>query len=65
VLLLKARPQVRRKNVMVFNKIRADLRRWWDIHVTIRELNQLDYDELSDLGIGRWQIPEIAHKGAI
>ncbi len=50
---------------MLFNKIRADLRRWWDIHVTIRELNQLDYDELGDLGIGRWQIPEIAHKRAI
>ncbi len=50
---------------MLFDKFRADLRRWWGIHVTIRELNQLDYDELSDLGIGRWQIPEIAHKGAI
>jgi uncharacterized protein YjiS (DUF1127 family) len=50
---------------MLFDKFRADLRRWWGIHVTIRELNQLDYDELSDLGIGRWQIPEIAHKRAI
>ena len=50
---------------MLFNKIRVQLRRWWDIHVTIRELNRLDYNELSDLGIGRWQIPELAHKGAI
>jgi len=62
---LKTRPQVRRKKVVLFNKIRVDLRRWWDIHVTIRELNRLDYNELSDLGIGRWQIPELAHKRAI
>ncbi|MBL6945661.1 MAG: DUF1127 domain-containing protein [Rhodospirillales bacterium] len=47
---------------MLFNVIRAGLRRWRDIHVTIRELNQLDDRELNDLGIGRWRIPEIAQR---
>ena len=62
---LKSKTASQKDKVMLFNKIRATLRRWWDIHVTIRELNRLDFNELSDLGIGRWQIPELAHKRAI
>ncbi|MBL6945935.1 MAG: DUF1127 domain-containing protein [Rhodospirillales bacterium] len=47
---------------MLFNIIRTGLRRWRDVHATIRELNQLDDRELDDLGIGRWRIPEIAQR---
>jgi len=45
---------------MTLENIRAELRRWWAVHLTISELEKLDYNELNDLGIGRWQIPDIA-----
>ena len=47
---------------MSFADFLARLRRWRDVHETIRELNQLDYHELNDLGIGRWRIAEIAKR---
>jgi uncharacterized protein YjiS (DUF1127 family) len=49
--------------IMSFTNILARLRRWCDVHETIRELNQLDDHELDDLGIGRWRISsEIAKR---
>jgi uncharacterized protein YjiS (DUF1127 family) len=47
---------------MSFTNILVRLRRWSDVHETIRELNQLDDHELNDLGIGRWRIAEIAKR---
>ncbi|UCH73360.1 MAG: DUF1127 domain-containing protein [Rhodospirillales bacterium] len=46
----------------MFRNIRVRLRRWSEVHETIRELNQLDDHELHDLGIGRWRIAEIAKR---
>jgi len=48
---------------MSFKTFRANLRRRWSIHKTIHALNQLENHELDDLGIGRWQIPDIARRG--
>ena len=47
---------------MSVKSILVRLRRWSDVHETIRELNQLDDHELNDLGIGRWRIAEIAKR---
>lgn len=47
---------------MPFKNILVRLRRWRDIHDTIRELNRLDDRELDDLGIGRWRIAEMAKR---
>jgi uncharacterized protein YjiS (DUF1127 family) len=47
---------------MSITNILARLRRWSDVHETIRELNQLDDQELNDLGIGRWRIAELANR---
>ncbi len=49
---------------MSFANILGRLRRWRDIHETIRELNRLDNSELDDIGIGRWRIAEIAKRCA-
>jgi len=46
---------------MSLTNILVYLRRWSDVHQTIRELNQLDDQELNDLGIGRWRIAELAN----
>jgi len=48
--------------IMSFTNILARMRRWCDVHETVRELNQLDNHELNDLGIGRWRIAEIARR---
>lgn len=50
--------------IMIFKKIRTQLRRRWDIQMTIVELNHLDNKELDDLNISRWQISNIAAKNA-
>ncbi len=47
---------------MMMNKIFADLNRWWNVQVTIHELNKLDNAELNDLGISRWKIQAIAQQ---
>lgn len=47
---------------MSVTNILARVRRWYDVHETIRQLNQLDNHELDDLGISRWRIPEIAKR---
>ncbi len=47
---------------MSFRNLLVRLRRWSDVHETIRELNQLEDHELNDLGIGRWRISEIAKR---
>jgi len=47
---------------MLFDTLRAELRHWWTVRSTIRELDRLDDSELNDLGIGRWRIPEIARR---
>ncbi len=47
---------------MVMKSVRGAIRRWWQIQMTIRELDRLDDAELNDLGIGRWRIPEIARR---
>ena len=45
---------------MSFSNILERMHRWYDVHETIRQLNQLGDHELNDLGIGRGRIPEIA-----
>ena len=47
---------------MSFTNILVRMRRWCDVLETTRELNQLDDQELDDLGIGRWRISEIAKR---
>ena len=47
---------------MSTKNILAYLRRWSDVHEIIRELNQLDDQELNDLGIGQWRIAELANR---
>ena len=49
---------------MSITNIFVYLRRWSNVHEIIRELNQLDDQELNDLGIGRWRIAELANRSA-
>ena len=49
---------------MSFHKTLTRIRRWIAVQKTIHELESLDDRELDDLGIGRWNIPELARRGA-
>ncbi len=50
---------------MSFQGIITKYRRWKSINETIAALDGLSTHELNDLGIGRWQIPEIARRHAV
>jgi uncharacterized protein YjiS (DUF1127 family) len=50
---------------MLFNELIAKYRRWKSIHKTVAALEGLSTHELNDLGIGRWQIHELAKRHAV
>jgi uncharacterized protein YjiS (DUF1127 family) len=50
---------------MSFHGIIAKYRRWKSIHETIAALESLPTGELDDLGIARWQIPDLARRHAV
>ena len=50
---------------MSFHELIARYRRWKSIHETIAALKRLPTDELDDLGIARWRIPELARRHAV
>ncbi len=50
---------------MLLHELIARYRRWKSIHATIAALEGLPTQELDDLGIARWQIPELAKRHAI
>ncbi len=49
---------------MLFQELIARYRRWKSIRETIAVLECLPTDELDDLGIVRWRIPELARRHA-
>ncbi len=49
---------------MLFRDLIVRYRRWKSIHQTIAALECLPTQELDELGIGRWQIHEIAKRHA-
>ena len=50
---------------MSFHRFIARYHRWKSIHETIAALERLPTYELDDLGIARWQIPELAKSHAV
>jgi uncharacterized protein YjiS (DUF1127 family) len=49
---------------MWFQELITRYRRWKSIHETIAALERLPTEELNDLGIARWRIPELAQRHA-
>ena len=49
---------------MLFQELIARYHRWKSIRETIAALECLPTDELDDLGIARWRIPELAQRHA-
>ncbi|MGH6945810.1 MAG: DUF1127 domain-containing protein [Kiloniellales bacterium] len=49
---------------MRFAALSARFARWRRYRRTLRALDTLSQRELDDIGIGRWQIPEIARTTA-
>ena len=45
---------------MLFSNMRKSVQRWNQYRTTLNELNQMTDRELSDSGISRWQIKEVA-----
>ncbi|MCB1490660.1 MAG: DUF1127 domain-containing protein [Rhodobiaceae bacterium] len=45
---------------MLFSNMRKSVQRWNQYRTTLNELNQMTDRELSDIGISRWQIKEVA-----
>jgi uncharacterized protein YjiS (DUF1127 family) len=48
----------------MFASLKSRFRVWRAYRRTCRELDALDTRELDDMGIARWQIPEIARRAA-
>lgn len=49
---------------MLFSNFRDSVHRWNRIRETRNELNQMTDRELSDIGISRWQINDVARQSA-
>lgn len=50
---------------MVFSNLRSSIRRWSKVRQTVSELEQMSDRELSDIGITRWQIRDVAAKSVL
>ena len=49
---------------MLFDDMKSRYNAWRSYRRTVNALNALDERELSDIGIGRWQINDIARRGS-
>lgn len=56
------RPTHRRLESKMLTTLKARFSSWLAYRRTCRELDALDSRELDDMGIARWQIPEIARR---
>lgn len=48
----------------MFESLKARIHDWMEYRRTFDALSSLDRAELDDLGIAKWQIPEIARRAA-